>query len=321
MKRTVICEGLIYLEPDSMRSFQACAGLLIRDGGTTALVDANMGSSETLPLLAETRPDLAILTHYHVDHSAWASRVAAHTRAEVRAPAAEVDILRATTPLHAAEARANGIGGEWESFLANTVEYASVPHVKGYAYDDSFRIGGIGVTALDARGHSPGHTVFYLPERRILFCADMGIDRFGPWYGWPNCDLVALVGSLMRLRGLPQKLLLTSHGGIVSSGFETVWTHAISQVVAREVRLQMDLDAGRSKEEIVAEGIFFTNKARAPQPMRGFLFMWDRIMYEHHLAVLDQGGLQSFFPELGQMVAAAQAEALGAPTPFKKGAA
>lgn len=321
MKQTPVCEGLTYLEPDSMRSFQACAGLLLEDGGTTALVDANMGPRETLPLLQETRPEMAILTHYHVDHSAWASTVAEHTAAGILAPQAEVNILADPSPLHAAEARAHGIGPEWEHFTGETVGYAPIPSVQGFSHGTVIRVGGITMEALDTHGHSPGHTAFYFPGKRVLFCGDMGIDRFGPWYAWLNCDLVALVGSLLRMRGLPLKLLLTSHGGIVKADFDTAWTHAIAQVLSREACLEMDLGAGRTREEIVAEGIFFTNKAKAPEPMRSFLFMWDRIMYDHHLAVLEQGGLQTFFPELGAMVSEAREKAGQIGAPLQKGAA
>jgi glyoxylase-like metal-dependent hydrolase (beta-lactamase superfamily II) len=311
MRRTRICEGVTYLEPDSMRSFQACAGLLLTDGGATALVDANMGPVETLPLLAETRPDLAILTHYHIDHSAWASTVAEHTAAEIWAPEAEVPILADPAPLHVAEARAHGIGGEWEAFMADIVGYAPVPSARGYGWAAPFRIGGLRLEAIGARGHSPGHTALYLPARQILFCGDAGIDRFGPWYGWPNSDLVALVGSLLRMRGLPQKLLLTSHSGMVRAGFEAAWTRAIAQVLAREARLRMDLEAGRSPGEIVAAGIFFTNKQGAPMPLRRFLYMWDHIMYDHHLKVLEEGGLTAFFPELETLAADAHSDLLG----------
>jgi glyoxylase-like metal-dependent hydrolase (beta-lactamase superfamily II) len=303
MRRIHICDGITYLEPDSMRSFQACAGLLLKDGTTTALVDANMGPAETLSLLAETGPDLAILTHYHIDHSAWASTVAEHTAAEIWAPETEVGLLSDSAPLHAAEARAHGIGGEWETFMADVVGYAPVPSAEGYAWGTAFSMGGLRLEALDARGHSPGHTAFYLPEQQIFFCGDMGIDRFGPWYGWPNSDLISLVGSLLRMRGLPLKLLLTSHGGMVHADFEALWTEAIAKVLRREARLQLDLEAGRSRDEVVEKGIFFTGKQGAPLPMRRFLYMWDNIMYDHHLAVLEQEGLTRFFPELGALAA------------------
>jgi glyoxylase-like metal-dependent hydrolase (beta-lactamase superfamily II) len=307
MRRTRICEGVTYLEPDSMRSFKACAGLLLCDGGKAALVDANMGPAETLPLLEETHPDLAILSHYHIDHSAWASTAAEHTGAEIWAPEDEVGILADPTLLHTADARAHGIGGEWEAFMADTVGYAPVPSARGYTWGSPFRIGGLRLETLEAGGHSPGHTALYLPEMQILFCGDAGIDRFGPWYGWSNCDLVALVASLLRMRGLPQKLLLTSHGGMVSGDFQANWTQAIAKVLGREVRLRLDLEAGRDREEIVAAGIFFANKDKAPQPMRRFLYMWDHIMYDHHLKVLEKGGLTTFFPELSALAV----EALG----------
>ncbi|MDJ0781961.1 MAG: MBL fold metallo-hydrolase [Desulfosarcinaceae bacterium] len=306
MRETRICEGVTYLIPDTMRSFQACAGLKISSGATTALVDANMGLTETPALLTATRPDLAVMTHYHVDHSAWASTVAELTSARILAPAQEVAILAAPEPLHLKEARARGFGQAWERFMADTVGYAPVPSVTPYDHGTPLRIGRLTLETLDTRGHSPGHTALYLAGPQILFCGDLGIDRFGPWYGWPNCDLVALVGSLLRMRGLPQKLLLTSHGGIRDRGFEAAWTEAIFRVLTREAHLEMDLSAGRSREAVVETGIFFCHKAGVPEPMRRFLYMWDEIMYDHHQAVLAHGGLTQFFPELKDLAASAR---------------
>jgi hypothetical protein len=89
---------------------------------------------------------------------------------------------------------------------------------------------------------------------------------------------------------------------MVKDDFQASWTQAIAKVLRREARLRLDLEAGRVREEIVAAGIFFANKDGAPLPMRRFLYMWDNIMYDHHLKVLEQGGLTSFFPELGALV-------------------
>ena len=81
-------------------------------------------------------------------------------------------------------------------------------------------------------------------------------------------------------------------------------------MLRREAHLRLDLEAGRVREEIVAAGIFFANKDRAPLPMRRFLYMWDHIMYDHHLAVLEQGELPTLFPELGALAVEARSDLL-----------
>ena len=43
--------------------------------------------------------------------------------------------------------------------------------------------------AMALPGHSPGHLGFREPRERILFAVDVGLDRFGPWYGFTHCRL------------------------------------------------------------------------------------------------------------------------------------
>jgi hypothetical protein len=60
------------------------------------------------------------------------------------------------------------------------------------------------------------------------------------------------------------------------------------------------LEKGRSKDSIVEDGIYFKNKQKAKAPLKHFLFDWDAVMFDLHVGVLNQGGLDAFFPGIGR---------------------
>jgi hypothetical protein len=85
---------------------------------------------------------------------------------------------------------------------------------------------------------------------------------------------------------------------MLTSGIPEAWDLALKRLVERENHVAQRLEKGHRPEAIVAEGIFFPQKAQVPEPMQSFLYMWDTAMYDHHRKMLEEGGLARFFPEL-----------------------
>lgn len=171
-----------------------------------------------------------------------------------------------------------------------------------YMPEDRVSAGHDTIQCIPSPGHSPSHTSFYFPEEKILFTGDMGIDRFGPWYGWADCDLRELVASALRLRALDVSVLLTSHGGILTSDIEKAWDNGLRKIIEREQHIEDRLHKGKTRAEIIEQGIFFRNKSEVMEPMRSFLYMWDSYMLDQHMTVLKEGGLRQFFPEFKTVI-------------------
>jgi len=296
MKRTRITDRLTFLEPEDMRAFKACAGLLVQ--GTRKLaIDASMGP-ETIPLLREENPREAVISHYHLDHGIWGADVLDHTGAEVWVPSGEERYLTDLQFFLDQTAGPYGLVEAWRRFSVEECGYRELGRCHPYDPGKSFSDSAITIACLDTSGHSPSHRSFYFPTDKVLFTGDMGVDRFGPWFGWKDCDLRALVGAILFLRGLPVNVLLTSHGGLLTSGIRQAWDQALALLLEREARVARRLEEGGEPEAIVAEGIFFPRKDHVPEPMRSFLTMWDTIMFGHHRKMIAEGGLVSYFPEL-----------------------
>jgi hydroxyacylglutathione hydrolase len=297
MKRVRITPNIEYIEPQGKRKLYACSGLAL-NGRVKVVIDTNPGRNETRDFLKHFNPDIAIISHYHPDHASWGAQVLEHTRADLFIPQEEEGYF--TSLDHALTHSVGGaeITGTMLDFARKLLSYGEIEAYITYDSPCSFIFGDISLECIRSAGHSPGHTSFYLPEHKILFTSDMGIDRLGPWYGWQDCSIEAIVDSILTLRSLEVNLLLTSHGGIITRGIRERWDKALFHIIDREKRIVRDLEKGLSKEEIISRGVCYPAKDRMGEPMKSFLTLWDSVMFDHHARILDFSSLTSLFPDL-----------------------
>jgi glyoxylase-like metal-dependent hydrolase (beta-lactamase superfamily II) len=299
MKQTRITEKIIYVEPDSMARFSSCAGLMVHSR-KQLFIDMNLGEFDTRRILEQFSPDAAVITHFHLDHSVWTHQ-AGKTGIPVFVPAKEASFLGSLDHVVTHTAGPLGFGGEWRTFAENTLKFKPLTRFSTYDQDTVFAEFAPEMVVMATPGHSPGHTSFYFPDDRILFSGDLGLDRFGPWYGWRNCDIRDLVTSLLRLDGMKIDLILSSHGGMIQQGIPDLFMAQIKEMLRREHHIREQLFAGKSEAEIVEKGVFYPHKKKVKPPLKTFLTMWDAVMFQHHKQVLAEGGLAAYFPELSQI--------------------
>lgn len=299
MKQTRITEKMTYVEPDSMARFSSCAGLIVRSK-KQIFIDMNTGEPDTRALLAQTPPDAAVITHFHLDHSVW-THWAEKAGVQVFVPSKEAAFLSSLDHVVQQTAGPLGCGEEWRAFAEKTLGYRPLTHFSPYDRDTVFVAFAPEMVVMETPGHSPGHTSFYFPDDRILFSGDLGLDRFGPWYGWQNCDIRDLVTSLLRLDGMKIDLILSSHGGMIQKRISDIFMAKIQDILQREHRIRDQLSAGETETQIIENGVFYRQKKKVKPPLTTFLYMWDSVMFQHHKDVLAKGGLTAFFPELSKI--------------------
>ena len=298
LKKTKITEKITYVQPDSMLNFTSCAGIMI-DSRQNVWIDMNMGPDQTVKLLKKEQPDACLITHYHLDHSIWTRHVNAHTDAAVFIPKKEEKYLTSLSYVIEHTAGIFGMAEPWQNFVVNSLGYEALENYTCYTDKTVLAEQVPEMVVIETPGHSPGHTSFYFPDDNILFSGDLGLDRFGPWYGWADGNIENFVNSILKLDGLEIHLILTSHGGILEKqDIPQVFRSSIAHMIHREKQIVRQLDAGKSDEQIVDNGVFYTGKAKVKDPMRSFLDMWDTSMYRHHKSLIDRGGLRKFFPEI-----------------------
>jgi glyoxylase-like metal-dependent hydrolase (beta-lactamase superfamily II) len=123
---------------------------------------------------------------------------------------------------------------------------------------------------------------------------------FGPWYGFKDGDICHYVESLLNLKAMKPKLLLTGHDGVICKDIEGIFDRSIEAFFSREDMIREGLEKGRSRDSIVEDGIYFKNKEKVKGPLKGFLVDWDAVMFDLHIGVLNRGGLDFFFPGTGR---------------------
>lgn len=77
-------------------------------------------------------------------------------------------------------------------------------------------VGGLEVTAICTPGHTPGHTVLYLPEQQLLFSGDHILFDITPNISvWPGVEgsLSSYLASLRKIRALPIRAAFPAHRG------------------------------------------------------------------------------------------------------------
>ena len=300
MKRIRITQQITYVEPDSMTDFTSCAGIIVQSK-KKVMIDVNMGARETPGLIKEEKPEAAIITHYHLDHSLWTRHVKRFSDAVLFVPEAEAPYLTSLDFFMEHTAGQCSIAGKWKNFTKN-LGYKELKNYECYNEHTSFQDMAPEIVLIETPGHSPSHTSFYFPDEKILFSGDMGLDRFGPWYGWADCNIKQILDSILRLDGLAVNLILTSHGGVIKKDIQKQWAQCIGHIFKREEKIIQKLEAGMSRQDIIQQGVFFSNKKKVKEPMHSFLNAWDTIMYNHHEDLIKEGGLMKFFPEIKAML-------------------
>lgn len=294
MQRFRIGDRLSYLVPSSgaVSSFIGCAGLLVEDL-KTGIIDGNLGDPDTEALLASTTPDDCIISHYHVDHSRWGHLAARREETVVHVPESEKRYLTDVDHFVERSGLPNGLGVLWRKWLTEQAGFRPIPTARVLSGGDVLDFGRTRIEIVDASGHSPGHQAYWLARERILHCVDLGVDAFGPWYGWKDADLVAYIDSVHRLASLGARLLVTSHGGLVDRDIEDAILGCIDVMRRREVLVRRDLEAGLTVDECAARGHVYGDPSRFSPPLDRMYAIWERCMVAEHARVLDRGGIDA----------------------------
>jgi len=295
MKRFRITEHIEYLRPENEIGRFLCSGMIVRGSGK-AFFDTNFGEVRIRELLLSEKPDFALISHYHLDHALWGGFVRNASDAELLVPSGEEDYV-AKPGFFLEKTLGQEPGAElWKQFVLERLKFKGCREFRTYDGSFSLDLGKTKMSFIPAPGHSPGHMTVWFPAEKILFTGDLGFGPFGPWYGFRDCDICRYVESLLHLKAMKPGVLLTGHDGIIRKDIEGIFDRAIEAFFSREDMIREGLEKGRSRDSVVQEGIYFRNKEKARDPLKGFLIDWDTIMFDLHMEVLSEGGLDSFFP-------------------------
>ena len=128
MKKTKITDKITYVTPDSMADFSSCAGIII-NSRKKIFIDMNTGPEQTPKLLKKEKPDAAIITHFHLDHSIWTRYVNDYSNTRILIPKKEKSYL---TSLDFVIQHTSGPSNfQWRNFVTNKLKYKPLEIYEG----------------------------------------------------------------------------------------------------------------------------------------------------------------------------------------------
>jgi len=271
--------------------FNTCHGLLVA-GRRPVLIDGNAGRENLERLIRQFGVHEHLATHFHLDHAIQVGFMIERLEGRVRVSAAEhpyfasLDYFIAHTGLGQ-----NGLAKIWTGIAKGAYGWLDSPAAGVFGPGEVLEFDRNRFEVIALPGHSPGHVGFWEPREKILFAVDVGLDRFGPWYGFTHCRLEEYLASIEELRRYPARLLLGSHSDPVT---EADIPGAIAGLKDKiEQRHQAILRAveklGSRAEDLVNQGLIFPKDYRVPEPWPAVFHFWERTLIERHLEFAELG--------------------------------
>ncbi|NIM46021.1 MAG: MBL fold metallo-hydrolase [Nitrososphaeria archaeon] len=244
-----LADNIFFVEGEG-RGIPPHSNSLLISNEKQVLIDTGLG----MRLLRELRSDidLVINTHCHVDHIRGN-----HLFKEVWACEIEADAIRSIETF-------KGLFG----MRGHPLEEELVKRLKEYGYHpsrvDKEFCGGDVLEFRETRweviltpGHSPGHCCFYEEEVKIVFSGDIDPSAFGPWYGWPKCNIDDFIASIKRLMGMDIEVLVSSHLPPISDGITLALGDYLEKIYNRETKILGFLDKERALKQIVDQAFIY----------------------------------------------------------------
>ena len=200
---------------------------LLDDGGSLTLIDTLYDTDghrvlEEIAGMGRAVADVEniVLTHGHRSHLGGARALKEQSGATVYAHEWEADIVageRKAQPVSLVPQRPLRAYFPLQVGLALGLG-KHPPCPVDHGVGDGDRIGPLHV--FHAPGHSPGHLVFYWPERRALFAGDAIATWPGLSAGWPafNLNPTQHRESLRRMAEFDSEIVAVGHGEAIRSG-------------------------------------------------------------------------------------------------------
>lgn len=235
--------------------------ILILDEVKT-LIDTGIGKDILRKFSGEI--DLVINSHFHYDHIRGDGIFEEVQISGIEAPALEgLDNYMSMCGVSDPE-----LIEETKNCILDDIMWPN--RVNTFSIEGSFELGGTKWKVIHTPGHSPGHCCFHEENRNILFVGGYGPVKFGPWYGWPSCDLPHIVKSIEKIIEIDPEILLSGHTNPIKEGIVSRMENHLGVLKQRDRKISELYERGAGMEEIVNENIFYDEETKSVGLFRFF---------------------------------------------------
>lgn len=300
-----IVEG-IYLVKSDKKVMWRCNGLLIKNikNSGNILIDCNFSKSEYKQLLSELDYQISayFATHTHLDHVNNLHLLEKlKPDIQIYCPIPENEyLLNIDNFVKAAGALDLGFGEPFKFFLKGFLRFNELKSVIGFNPGKSFDFGEIKIDTIPVLSHSPGHSVFIIHgnSRSILFASDMGLEDFGPWYGFKYNHLKDIRNDTYKIEDLYLNndfILASSHGEVFFKKNPDVFKQVFDKIDKRESDLleffKKDPAAPKTLKDLTLKGFIYSPKVvskwtRLSSNMEKMIFFWESYFILNHIEEL-----------------------------------
>ncbi|MCA1961280.1 MAG: MBL fold metallo-hydrolase [Desulfomonile sp.] len=276
--------GPVSLIPgDNSGNYPNCNSLYV-EAGTKLLIDPASNRDRLRQIRDSLGVDVVLLSHWHEDHL---MHLDLFDDKPLWMSAADAEPLRGLEAFFDAYNMTEEERVPWRITMSETFHFKPrVPHLlieNGKVVD----LGGVTVEVVHTPGHTPGHLALLFREAEILFLGDYDLTSFGPWYGDTHSDIDELLASVEKLKTIPARTWLASHGeGVFLNDPGELWDAYVSVVHQREEKLMDLLAEPRTMADVIEARIVYKKKR---EPKEFFDFGERSIMGKHLQRLIRKG--------------------------------
>jgi glyoxylase-like metal-dependent hydrolase (beta-lactamase superfamily II) len=147
--------------------------------------------------------------------------------------------------------------------------------------------GKLSLRVIHTPGHTPGHSVLFDEDNRILLSGDIDLTAWGPWYLHICSDLDDYINSIEKCMELKPRLVISGHKGIMDQNLEARFLAYRDCILRKEEQILASLDQPRSLKDLGALRLFYG----VQNQFDDYIQFWERQGVYLHLQRLKKQGL------------------------------
>ncbi len=300
---TKLVDGIYLVNSDYKFPWQ-CHAILIKDidDSGNILIDANFIRKDQRQLLKclDYKVEAYFATHTHLDHI---NRVHIFEKlmpdVNIYCPAPEHEImLDINNFIEINGALDFGVGESMKEMIYSFMGFKEIKKVIGFTPGDKFEYGNTILDTIPLPGHSPGHFAMIIKHknekhRKILLASDMGLEEFGPWYGFKYNNIKTIRGEVKVMEDIYLQddfILVSSHGTLLYDKKPEIFKEILKKIDIHGEKLFKMLDSQTPKglNDLLLKGVIYNPKtimkhAKANKTMEGLWKFWEGGFLLNHL--------------------------------------